>query len=169
METAAEMPSVAKVLTGSGAKVFTLDESGVSTKPPVAVESPLPAKGETGKDTAPVVRLAGNVTPAVSGTVKSQTAHDLDWLRKQDRSHYVIQLVGTRDAAAAGKFLDDHELGSNGAWFVTSHESKPWYVVVYGIYPSNASARVAIEALPQALRAGSPWPRSVASVVDSVR
>lgn len=168
-ETAPEMPSVAKVRTGSGAKVFTLDKSGVSTKPAVAVESPVPAKGETGKDTAPVVRLAGNVTPAVSGTVKSRTAHDLDWLRKQDRSHYVIQLVGTRDAAAAGKFLDEHELGSDGAWFVTSHESKPWYVVVYGIYPSNASARVAIEALPQALRAGSPWPRSVASVVDSVR
>ncbi|TFH51463.1 MAG: hypothetical protein E4H01_00435 [Lysobacterales bacterium] len=171
IKTAPEMPSVAKVRTGSGAKVFALDESGVSTKPAVAVESPVPvpAQGETGKDTAAVVRLAGNATPAVSGTVKSRTARDLDWLRKQDRSHYVIQLVGTRDAAAAGKFLDDHELGSDGAWFVTSHESKPWYVVVYGIYPSNASARVAIGALPQALRAGSPWPRSVASVVDSVR
>jgi DamX protein len=76
-------------------------------------------------------------------------------------------LVGTRDAGAAGKFLEDHELGSQGAWFVTSHENKPWYIVVYGIYPDNSSARTAINALPETLRARSPWPRSVASVVEN--
>lgn len=118
--------------------------------PPVAVTSPADAK-------------------TASAPAKAQAAHDLDWLRKQDPCHDVIQVVGTRDASAVSKFLDDHEMGSKGAWLVTTHESKPWYVVVYGLYPDNRSARAAIERLPERLRAGSPRPRSVASVIESTR
>ena len=163
-------PSIVTVHTGSDAKVFTLDESGVSTTTAVAVSSPAPTKGgASARGIEPVVRLASNVTPTASAPVKSQAAHDLDWLRTQESSHYVIQLVGTRDASAVGRYLDKYKLGSKGAWFVTSHEDKPWYVVVYGMYPDNASARSAIKTLPEGLRAGSPWPRSVASVVESAR
>jgi DamX protein len=143
-------PMVLRAHTSSDAKVLVLDENGISMTPAVAVTSPANAK-------------------AASAPAKAQAAHDLDWLRKQEPSHYVIQVVGTRDASAVSKFLDDHELGSKGAWFVTTHESKPWYVVVYGLYPDKRSARAAIERLPERLRAGSPWPRSVASVIESTR
>ena len=143
-------PIVLRAHTSSDAKVLVLDENGISMTPAVAVTSPANAK-------------------AASAPAKAQAAHDLDWLRKQEPSHYVIQVVGTRDASAVSKFLDDHELGSKGAWFVTTHESKPWYVVVYGLYPDKRSARAAIERLPERLRAGSPWPRSVASVIESTR
>ena len=167
-------PGKVNVHTAGGVRVFSLDEGGAATDTPIAVapiavESPATAKGEAGKDIETAVRLASNVTPGAGVPVKSQATHDLGWLRKQNPSHYVIQLVGTRDGAAAGKFVDDHKLGSKGAWFLTSHEDKPWYVVVYGIYPDNASARAAIRTLPDSLRAGSPWPRSVASVVESAR
>jgi DamX protein len=162
-------PSKVPVHSTGGTKVFTLDERAPSTTPAVAVESPLPVQGDAGKSIESVVRLASNVTPSASVPVNPKAGHDLDWLRKQNPSHYVIQLVGTRDASAAGKFVDDHKLGSQGTWLLTSHENKPWYVVVYGIYPDNASARAAIKTLPDALRAGSPWPRSVASVVESAR
>lgn len=98
-----------------------------------------------------------------------RAAHDLDWLRRQDPSHFVIQLVGTRDAAAARKFIQQHALADRGAWITTSFQNAPWYVVVYGTYPDSASARAAIAALPERLRAASPWPRSVASLVESAR
>lgn len=156
-------------VTASGAKVFTHDEGDVSTKPALALKTPAPTESEAFADFETQVRLASNVSPSAGVSVKSQAAHDLNWLREQNPSHYVIQLVGTRDASAVGKFLDDHKLGSKGAWFVSTHESKPWYVVVYGIYPDKASARAAIKKLPDALRAGSPWPRSVASTVESAR
>jgi DamX protein len=169
-EPQAATPGVVRAHAGSDAKVFTLGESGTSARPAVAVSAATPGKDPaSGKDTGQVVRLAGNVTAAASSPAKAQAGRDLDWLRKQDPSHYVIQLVGTRDAAAAGKFLEDHKLGSQGAWFVTSHESKPWYIVVYGTYPDNSSARTAINALPETLRARSPWPRSVASVIKNAR
>lgn len=165
----------------SETKVFALNAGEPSTRPAVAVQSPTAGKAEPLESGDTQVRLAGNVSPDSAVAVKSrggtqantqastQANAGLDWLRKQNPSHYVIQLVGTRDAAAAGKFLDEHHLGSKGAWFVTSHENKPWYVVVLGVYPDNAAARAAIKTLPEALRAGSPWPRSVASVLQSAR
>jgi DamX protein len=169
-EPQAAAAGVVRAHAGSDAKVFTLGESGTSTRPAVAVSAATPGKDAvSAKDTGQAVRLASNVTPTASSPAETQAGRDLDWLRKQDPSHYVIQLVGTRDAAAAGKFLEDHELGSRGAWFVTSHENKPWYIVVYGIYPDNSSARTAINALPETLRARSPWPRTVASVVENAR
>jgi DamX protein len=165
----------------SETKVFALNAGEPATRPAIAVQSPAAGKAEPLESAETEVRLAGNVSPGSAVAVKSQVKArtnieanteanaGLDWLRKQNPSDYVIQLVGTRDAAAAGKFLDEHHLGSKGAWFVTSHENKPWYVVVYGVYPDNAAARAAIKTLPEPVRAGSPWPRSVASVLQSAR
>lgn len=133
----------------------------LAMRPAVAVTSEAPGKDNSA---LPAARLAGNVTPAVV-----TTPHDLDWLRTQDPSHYVLQLVGTRDPAAVARFLDEHGLGAAGAWFETSHEDRRWYVVVYGMYPDRAAARAAIATLPEALRAGSPWPRTVGSIVESAR
>lgn len=153
-----------------GVKVLTLAGEAVSTTPAVAVSAPTPGKGgpAIAGDDFPV-RLAKNVTPATTTVQKSHGGRDLDWLRRQNASHYVIQLVGTRDASAARRFLASHELDDKAAWVATSHQNEPWYVVVYGIYPDNASARAAIATLPEALRAGSPWPRSVASVLENAR
>ncbi len=77
--------------------------------------------------------------------------------------------MGARDRAAVGRFLEAHRLGDRGAWFTTSHQAQPWFVVVYGLYPDKAAARAAIETLPDALRAGSPWARSVGSIIESAR
>jgi DamX protein len=142
--------------------------NNASTRPAITLASPGPAKDAT-PAMVPVSPLAGNVTTSASLPAEPRAARDLDWLHKQEPSNYVIQLVGTRNVAAADKFVDDHKLGPEGAWFLTSHENKPWYVVVYGMYPDSASARAAIKTLPEALRAGSPWPRSVASVVENAR
>ena len=159
---------VVLVRAADDTKAASAGRSGASTQPAISVTSPGPTKGAT-PAVEPVTPLAGNVTTSASVPAEPRAARDLDWLRKQEPSNYVIQLVGTRNVAAADKFVDDHKLGPNGAWFLTSHENKPWYVVVYGMYPDSASARAAIKALPEALRAGSPWPRSVASVVEKTR
>ena len=166
-------PRIVAARTDDEVKVSTLNDNAVSMRSAVAVTSPGPAKDVAGIGGEPVVRLASNATPAASTPAKPSAgrdqAHDLNWLRTQDPSHYVIQLVGTRDKSAAARFLDDHRLGSKGAWFVTSHEDKPWYVVVYGLYPNGTAARAAIKSLPRALQDGAPWPRSVASVVENAR
>lgn len=160
--------------------VLKLDKGSASTAAARAVTRPAPVKGEPGGgDSEAKVSLASNVTPAAlterakapPAQVRSQvpTDYGLEWLRGQKPSHFVIQLVGTRSAAAASKFVDKHKLGADGAWYLTSHGGQPWYVVIYGMYPDSASARAAIGTLPEALRAGSPWPRSVTSILESAR
>ena len=185
--SAERAPPVVLARTGGEVKVSKLDGDTVTVRSAVAVTSSTPAKEvpakeirEHGGDT-PTVRLASNATPEVTAPAKLPAAsnqapdsapnsvHDLAWLRAQDPSHYVIQLVGTRDKSAAARFLDKHRLGAEGTWFVTSHENKPWYVVVYGLYPDGAAARAAIKTLPRPLRDGAPWARSVASVVENAR
>ena len=169
-KTNAEASKVFVANAGGDVKVFTLDEKGTSTTAAVAVTSPAPVKGDmSSRSSEPITSFSSNVTPAATQPSEPQAAHSLDWLREQDPSHYVIQLLGARDASAVRKFLDTHKLGAKGTWYMTSHENKPWYVVVYGMYPDSASARAAIKSLPEALRAGSPWPRSVANVVESAR
>jgi DamX protein len=163
----APLPGAVTPQTGGEAKVFALDDGHVATRPAIAVQSTSWAKSGLPDGGEARVRLAGNVSADAVASIESKADGNLDWLRKQNPSHYVIQLVGTRDARAAERFLADHHLGSKGVWFVTSHENKPWYVVVYGVYPDNASARAAIKALAEPLRAGSPWPRSVASLIES--
>jgi DamX protein len=166
-------PRVIAARAENEAKVSILDDNGGAMRSAVAVTSPGPAKDGTETGGEPEVRLASNATPALSTPAKPSVgldqAHDLNWLRTQDPSHYVIQLVGTRDKSAVARFLDDHRLGSKSAWFVTSHEDKPWYVVVYGLYPDGTAARAAIKTLPRALQDGAPWPRSVGSVVKNAR
>ena len=150
-----------------GATAPGLEERPAPVRTAAAVTSPAKAPAAAERS-APEVRLAANATPAESAP-GTGGPRDLAWLRTQDPRHYVIQLVGTRNRAAAGRFLDTHRLGERGAWFATTHQGQPWYVVVYGVYPDRAAARAAIEDLPAVLRAGSPWPRSVASIVQSAR
>ena len=159
---------IAQARPGDDSKAAKAAGSGASVQPASTVTSPSPVKGST-QGTEPLAPLASNVTTSAGIPAEGKAAYDLDWLRKQEPSSYVIQLVGTRSAEAAGKFVDQHKLGPEGAWFLISHENKPWYVVVYGMYPDNASAKAAIKTLPEPLRAGSPWPRSVASVVEIAR
>lgn len=173
-ETPSQAPKPVAATSGDEVKVSTLDQGSTSTSAAVAVAKAAPVRGEASGGTGGANgSLASNVTPAAvtarakAPPGKSQADYSVEWLRGQKPSHFVIQLVGTRSAAAASKFLDEHKLGAEGAWFLTSHGGQPWYVVIYGMYPDNASARAAIGALPESLRAGSPWPRSVASILES--
>jgi len=93
---------------------------------------------------------------------------DAQWLTRQPADRYTLQLVGTRSEEALRKFVEAHGLDRHAAWFRTRYQDAPWFVVVYGLYDDRAAARVAREALPPELRALSPWPRSIASIRESV-
>ncbi|MDX1433597.1 MAG: SPOR domain-containing protein, partial [Gammaproteobacteria bacterium] len=123
--------------------------------------------------------FAGNVTIASAETALPAPAaaaipgipaelHDQTWLKTRRDSEYVVQLLGTREPAALGKFARDHALGERAAWFATRHRGAPWYVLVYGPFPDRASARDALSSLPTPLRATSPWPRSLADIKASI-
>jgi DamX protein len=107
----------------------------------------------------------GTLASLSAATVDDKSARDIDWLRRQAPDHYTIQLIGTHSREAMEAFIERHGLGSQAAWFKTSHRDKDWYVVVYGIYADRKLALTELKTLPAGLRRAQPWARRVASVL----
>ena len=90
------------------------------------------------------------------------------WLRRQQPSAYTLQLLGVQQEAAVHSFLQRHRLPGETAYFRTQREGRPWFSVVYGIYPDRAAAVAARAGLPAAVRDGGVWPRSLASIQEAI-
>ena len=100
------------------------------------------------------------LSEAAAGSVGSVSGDRADaWAQAQQAGRYTIQLVGTHGHGSLNGFLAQHELGTEGAVFNTTHQGRPWHVVFYGIYPSVEKAVEARKGLPAGLTAAGPWVR----------
>jgi len=86
------------------------------------------------------------------------------WLKGMPTNHYTLQLLGGANEGAVKKFVKEHGAFYKMGYFQTQRQGKPWYVVVYGDFPSRANAEKAVAELPQNLRSSNPWPRSAQDV-----
>ncbi len=91
-------------------------------------------------------------------------AHREDWLRQQKSSAYTLQLMAVQSEQAIRKYIETHHLQGKVAYFQTIRQGKPWFSLVYGIYPDRKAAVAAIAALPPDLERKSVWLRSLESV-----
>ena len=48
-------------------------------------------------------------------------------------------------------------------------QSKPWYIVLVGVYSDSSEARLAIQSLPQSQVNSGPWPRKVSDIQQDIR
>jgi DamX protein len=90
--------------------------------------------------------------------------HREPWIRSQPAGHYTLQLLGTRNEDSVGRFVRDHELEGELAYFRRLHEGADWFTLLYGSFPSRAAAEAAVAGLPSPIRTAKPWPRTFASV-----
>ncbi len=84
-------------------------------------------------------------------------------------AHYTLQLIGVSSVAAVNKFIKQNQLGDQAYYYHTNFRSKDWYVVVYGDYTTRSAAQTALSALSEGVRGLNPWPRSMKSVLESMR
>ncbi len=77
---------------------------------------------------------------------------------------FVVQLFGSREQAAAQRFVSTHGLAGRATVVRTLHEGQPWYIVSYGRYANRSDAARAVATLPGALAALKPWPRAASSL-----
>lgn len=78
---------------------------------------------------------------------------------------YTLQLFGVSERKAASGFIGRHQLGDRARIIESRREGKPWFIVVYGNYPSRPAAQNAVTRLPPAVRREvQPWVRDVKSV-----
>ena len=104
-------------------------------------------------------------TAAGATAVKGVTSNrGTAWLKTQRSGDYTLQILGGRREAAIRQFAAANRLEGTSTILRTTRDGKPWYVLLYGAYPSRAAASQALAQMPATVRAAKPWPRSIATV-----
>lgn len=91
-----------------------------------------------------------------------------DWLRQQNPAHYTLQLVGVQEEAAILAFIKRHGLKGQLAYFKSQRQGRPWFSLLYGVFPDRKAAIKAKGQLPAPLAQSGVWPRTFASVQKEV-
>jgi len=126
------------------------------------------------------VKLAGVDTGAQLAKIEKQVAVDkplgfanaelnVQVLKSWPINGFTLQLLGTRSQAGIAGFLKNMPNSEKMRHFKATLKGKPWYVVVYGQYPTRASANAAKSALPAKLKALKPWIKSIKSISNAIK
>lgn len=86
----------------------------------------------------------------------------------QEPGSFTLQLFGSHDRKNAEAFISQNKLGKQANYFVSEHKGKDWYSVIYGVYPDQAAATVAIRTLPASLQKIKPWVRRFDDIQASI-
>jgi septal ring-binding cell division protein DamX len=90
------------------------------------------------------------------------------WLATANDTRYTLQLLGVRNRASIASLVGQQTDPSQFGILPTQLDGRPWYVLVYGLYPDSATARADIPNLPGDFSGQSPWARNVADLKESV-
>ena len=117
---------------------------------------------------------AGGTATSQPETMTENTAsedgiHREAWLLQQNPDNYTIQLMSTLQEQPLVRFIQQHQLEDDGAYYKKHYDGKTWHTLVYGTYPDANSARTAMEALPDDLHALGPWLQNIRNVQQSIR
>lgn len=86
------------------------------------------------------------------------------WLAQQNKNHFTLQIMGSRQRGSLALVQKAHKIGSQSAIIRTDLKGKDWYILVYKSYPTKQQARNAANILPRALRLTQPWPRRIGDI-----
>jgi len=90
------------------------------------------------------------------------------WLRRQNPASYTLQLVGLGEESAVIAFVRRHRLEGQVAYFERRHLGKPWFPVLYGVFPDRKAAIDARSRLPSGMVRAGVWPRTFASIQKEI-
>ncbi|HED33683.1 MAG TPA: hypothetical protein ENJ08_05605 [Gammaproteobacteria bacterium] len=105
--------------------------------------------------------------PAIE-RLRAAGVHDVSWLMQQPAGNWTLQFLGARSPLALLKFAKKYPLDGNGIWYKSSLRGQPYYVLIYGSYPSRDAARNAVSKLTPELRAIKPWVKSLKAVQQAL-
>jgi DamX protein len=82
---------------------------------------------------------------------------------------FTLQLIGAEQKANLVKFIAAQPNSSSLLLLPLMRNSKPWYVVVTGVYENTLLARQAIQSLPQEQVNSGPWPKKISDLKQDMR
>ena len=90
------------------------------------------------------------------------------WILEQPADQYTIQLISTLQDDTLPAFINRNQLSGQTAYFRKRIKGQTRHILIYGVYPDTATARAAIEELPDAVRRTKPWVIGIGSVQQAI-
>lgn len=90
------------------------------------------------------------------------------WIMQQPSDAYTIQLTNGPDEVGIHKYISKKGLPAEARYYRTQRDAGVFYVLIYGEYPTVASAREALQALPAAARRDH-WIRNISTLQKHYR
>ncbi len=137
---------------------------GVETKTPLTI---------TDKTKKNPERITATFLPATK-PVKSTPApvlaiHQESWLLKQPFEKFSLQIISGGEEKSVIQYIKSQKTPGQFAYYRSTRKGKPWFPVLYGVYPSKEAAKKAAKKLPPALLKFKPWARSLESIQKEIR
>jgi TPR repeat protein len=149
--TAAESPGAPSALAGDDVAPPEKEAPASAAQPPAA-EPPPAIAGQSPAVPEPSLVAAGSTSrPAAAQP-------DAEWLAAQDPERYTAQLAASPDEAGLRSFRRRHALEERARVVC----ARSLCYLLLGAFISREDAWSAIATLPEAVRAGKPWPRAFA-------
>jgi TPR repeat protein len=105
--------------------------------------------------------IAATKPPTKTGTQRAAgVLSDVAWIRRQAPGKYTVQLYVTKNAAAADEFIRRHGVET----IATYYKGRTDFVVIGGVFDSQAAATEAVAKLTEDVRRNNPSVRSFRSV-----
>jgi septal ring-binding cell division protein DamX len=115
----------------------------------------------------PETPVIGTYPPSEQVAATEETAEQTgprrsaSWVRAQSKSAFAAQVLGTYTEQTAREFVTSMPTAVDDIYYVeTRYKSKPWFVVLYGVFPDRAAAARALQSAPVRVQNQKPWLRS---------
>jgi DamX protein len=108
-------------------------------------------------------------TPNKTLALQAQlTANEQDIL-KIAADKFTIQLLGAAQEKRVLDFIASNNLSDKARYYRTTHNNKPWFILIYGDYSSRLEAQTAVKELPKDVQSLKPWTRDLASIQKVIK
>ncbi len=107
-------------------------------------------------------------SPYMPGMHHPNGLANAQWIRQQNDDDYALQLISASDPQGLENFCSRHRICGDSAFYATELNGAVIYRLLYGRYPSNKAARLAIENLPNELQKFSPWSRQFRQIKQEI-
>lgn len=154
------------------------NEMPVSKTDDTATSTGTQASGATPDNLADNDSIQANATTTISttdaktaptSTPKEKFAHvTREKFLEAPEHFYTLQIVGSHSKNEIIQLVNHNKVQTKTTYYQSSYDGKPWYVLLYGIYPTHKEALQALNKLPGDLHKLNPLVRSIASVKISM-
>ncbi|MEX0617475.1 MAG: AAA family ATPase [Pseudohongiellaceae bacterium] len=130
---------------------------------------------DTGSRNPPTPVIASRESPPVSEAAAADNAPTPDSPEGEARllamnpEHFALQILGTFSESGVRDFVSARTGAAEYSWFETRYQSRPWFVVVYGDFPTREAAVSAAAGLPLEVRELQPWARPLAGIQHDIK